>query len=414
MKYAKNFTNIFITLIFTFSWLFSCTGHAQGLVKVALNDSEDFSDLKQFGEAIAGKRIIYLDELTHGEHEVFALKSRLVKYLHQQHGFGALIIESGLFDVNEVVKKSTQDENQSIASQALGNIFFGYAKDPEFLQLMNYIDSKKQSDTPIALSGFDGRLSGEYSLNCFVKQLKGSIETLPKSKELLVGWPSYSQQLIDTLRRNFSPLDKRQIEQHILKSHQLMDALIDGDSSPALESPSYYARLLAGVIRLFEVHYQVRRFDEHDLVMADNLHWLLEHIYTDKKVIVWGHYVHLNRQGYLKMRQNNVTTALSKAYGEQSYIVNFSGLSGQYREFRDGTVINLPALGKQHLAFHLQNSFESKPHAIFVEPEQFEQEKFQNLVLYGHEYLTDFQVPVHLWRNHYDSVFFINKVSASN
>ncbi len=414
MTYAKTFTHALFSLIITFSWLFSCTAHAQGLVKVSLNNSEDFSDLKQFGKAIAGKRIIYLDELTHGEHEVFALKSRLVKYLHQQHGFDALILESGMLDVNEVVKKSRQDKNKSIALQALGNIFFGYAKDPAFLQLMDYIDSQKQSLTPLAMSGFDGRLSGEYSVNLFVAQLKESIKTLPNAKLLLADWSNYSQRLQATLQRDLSPLNETQVQQHILQGHQLMDALIAGDSSPAFDSPSYYARLLAGVIRLFEVHYQVRRFDEHDLVMSNNIHWLLEHVYTDKKVIVWGHYVHLNRQGYLKMRQNNVTTALSQAYGKQSYIVNFSGLSGQYREFRDGSVMNLPTLDKHHLAFHLKNSFESKPQAIFVEPEQFKQAHFQNLVLYGHEYSTDYQVPVHLWRNHFDSVFFINKISASN
>lgn len=73
--------------------------------KIELHSDDDFSDLAQFGKAIAGKRIVYLDELTHGEHEVFALKARLVKYLHQEQGFAALIIESGLFDVQEIVKK---------------------------------------------------------------------------------------------------------------------------------------------------------------------------------------------------------------------------------------------------------------------------------------------------------------------
>ncbi|WP_449359628.1 erythromycin esterase family protein [Alishewanella longhuensis] len=63
-----------------------------------------------------------------------------------------------------------------------------------------------------------------------------------------------------------------------------------------LDSASYYARLLEGVIRLFEVHYQVRRFDEHDLAMANNIHWLLENLYNNQKIIVWGHNVHVNRQ----------------------------------------------------------------------------------------------------------------------
>lgn len=405
---------IFSMLLMSVVLFLSTAANGQSFPVVDLNKTNDFSDLKQFGEAIADKRIVYLDELTHGEHEVFALKARLVKYLHQQHGFDALIIESGLFDVNEIVKVTHGQNAQSIKEQAAGNIFFAYANDPAFLELMNYIESKRDTDNPLALSGFDGRLSGEYAVQRFVKQLKKRVEAIEYAKLYLVDWEGFAKQLQDTLERNFNTLSDEQVKQHITRGYQLMDALVVAENDPALGSSSYYGRLLAGVIRLFEVHYKVRRFDEHDLVMADNLHWLLKNEYNNKKVIVWGHYVHVNRQGYLRLRANNVTTALSKAYGEQSYIVNFSALAGQYREFRDGSIKNIPPLSEQHLAYKLKNHFSATAQAIFIEPTMFNQAHYRGLLLQGHEYGADNAIPVYAWQNHFDSTFLINKVSASH
>ncbi|MDP2635738.1 MULTISPECIES: erythromycin esterase family protein [unclassified Pseudoalteromonas] len=394
--------------------LFTCTVNGKAHVKIDLTDTDDFSDLTHFGDAIADKRIVYLDELTHGEHEVFALKSRLVKYLHQHHDFDALILESGLFDVNEMDKASRNTKDKRITNMAAGNIFFSYAKDPAFLDLMDYIDSQLITHNPLALSGFDGRLSGEFSLTRFVRQLEKQVKSIPVSDSLLAEWPIFSKQLQATLSRNFVSLNEMQIKQHIQTGYDYMDALNGADKAHEFDSPSYYARLLEGVIRLFEVHYSVRRFDEHDLVMANNIHWLLQNIYKNQKVIIWGHYVHVNRQGYLDSRSNNVTTALDKAYGQESYIVNFAAMSGEYREFRDGTIKKIPPINDQHLAYTFNDTFSDVPQAIFIQPKQFTTAKQHGLLLSGHEYIPASSIPVNLWRNHFDGVFLLNKVSASN
>jgi len=388
---------------------------ADAFQQVSLTKAQTFDDLEQFGEAIKGKRIVYLDELTHGEHEVFALKSRVVKYLHQEHGFNALVIESGLFDVHEVSKLASQNEDARMADFALGNVFFGYAKDPAFLGLLDYIDKHRRSDHPLSLAGFDGRLSGELSVESFVAQLHKKAQSLAHAEPLLQDWSDYAALLQLSLERKFPSLDERAISQHISRTYQLIDALNAEDHAPSFDSPAYYARLLEGVLRLFEVHYGVRRFDEHDLVMANNLYWLIENLFSDQKIIVWGHYVHLNKQGYLKHRAHNVTTGVAKAYEKESYVVNFSGLSGHFREFRDGSVKPLPSLPKNHLSQTFLSKFKAdKSHAIFIQPSQFTDERYRGFVLYGHEYRGDYHIPVPFWQNHFDGVFLINQVSASN
>ncbi|KTF18357.1 erythromycin esterase family protein [Pseudoalteromonas sp. H105] len=415
MMYFSNKVSWIFRVLLCCGLFFTCIVNGQSHVKIDLSNTDDFSDLAHFGDAVADKRIVYLDELTHGEHEVFALKSRLVKYLHQHHDFDALILESGLFDVNEIDKAARHSKDKRIVDMAAGNIFFSYAQDPAFLGLMDYIDAQRNTQNPLALSGFDGRLSGEFSQASFVVSLGKQLQSLQLSDSLLLAdWPKFSKQLQATLTRNFVDLDEVEINQHIQTGYQYMDALNRADNSPGLDSPSYYARLLEGVVRLFEVHYTVRRFDEHDLVMANNIHWLLQNTYKDKKVIIWGHYVHVNRQGYLSSRANNVTKALDKAYGQESYIVNFAAMSGEYREFRDGTIKPIPPISKQYLAYTLKGEFSESPEAIFIQPKQFTNPQENELLLSGHEYLSATSIPINRWRNHFDSVFLINKVTASN
>jgi len=174
-------------LLFLLSLLMTFNTHANTEFKldngpiVSINASDDFTDLAEFGQDIQGKRIIYLDELTHGEHEVFALKSRIIKYLHQYHDFDVVLLESGLFDVHEIWKNN----EQSLVKQGPGNIFYAYASDNAFQDLLAYVDQTRSSQSPLYLSGFDGRLSGEHSINSFVSELHKTVsQQLPKHKIL--------------------------------------------------------------------------------------------------------------------------------------------------------------------------------------------------------------------------------------
>ncbi len=60
---------------------------------------DDFSDLAPLAAAIGDARIVQLGETTHGDGAAFLAKVRLVKFLHQHHGFDVLheVIFQGLF-----------------------------------------------------------------------------------------------------------------------------------------------------------------------------------------------------------------------------------------------------------------------------------------------------------------------------
>ena len=140
---------VFITLFLLISPLSSAREALHSVHPVSIATTDDFTDLRAFGAALGDKSIVFLDELTHGEKEVFALKSRIVQYLHQHKGFEVLILESGMYDVERI----WQNDKQAIKEQAPGNIFYMYARDQSMATLFDYIDSNRNEDKPLHLAG---------------------------------------------------------------------------------------------------------------------------------------------------------------------------------------------------------------------------------------------------------------------
>jgi len=56
-------------------------------------------DLAPLLEKIAGARIVGLGEATHGDHESFAFKRRLIQAVVRRHGFNLVIFERGVAEM---------------------------------------------------------------------------------------------------------------------------------------------------------------------------------------------------------------------------------------------------------------------------------------------------------------------------
>jgi len=303
--------------------------------------SDEFDDLAMLGAAIGDKRIVFLDELTHGEGNVFALKSRIVSYLHQKKGFEVLVLESGLFDVAQLWAS-----DKAIPTQAAGNIFYMYARSTELQPLWQYINKHRHSKTPLILAGFDNRHSGEISLRDLVPAMRQFLATLPA----VVSNEQYLHQLQQLLQGQLSTLPAHQQKQFLHTSQALEQHLVAAlhRASHDVETLGFWLRVNASLRQMALVAWQQLRFDQHDLAMAANLDWLVNQQYAGRKIIVWGHYIHLNRHGGFidalyrpeqgvtaRVVADNMTSALPAKVRAESYILHFSGAQGRYLDFRD-------------------------------------------------------------------------------
>lgn len=299
---------------------------------------DDYADLAPLGEAIGDKRIVMLDELTHGEGNIYESKVRTVRYLHERKGFDLLVLESGLFDVTRLWQSRLP-----LRENAAGNIFYMYANSAELWLLYDYLEAQRDDARPMQLAGFDGRLSGRLSRTELVPQLRARLSRQPLDTAQTQRMEHYLQQVQRLLDGQLVAIDA-DARQRFLADARWIDQLLPAPDSEhgndVFNSDGFWRRINASLQRMAEVVWQLKPFDTHDPVMADNLRWLLEQAYPGRKAVVWGHYAHLNKLGGYRDGHprgfppvDNVTRALPQALQAQTYVLHFSGAQGRYLDY---------------------------------------------------------------------------------
>ncbi|MCG7571445.1 erythromycin esterase family protein [Pseudoalteromonas sp. CNC9-20] len=391
--------------------LYAAALSATTIEKINLDNHCEQANFARFGEAIGDARIVMLDELTHGEQQNFALKTCLVRYLHQHQGFDALILESGLFDVAQI----WQQPGQAITAQASGNIFYMYAASAPVQALMRYIDAQRDSERPLQLAGFDGRLSGEYSKaqvsEFIIQQSQRFIPSVAKE----VDWAAFKRTNAAVLKRQPQHINAKQQQAYVATSYRLQHALNTAVSDQqGYQGPKYVARLLHGLVLVAQSMAVQRRHDEHDLAMADNVKWLLSSELADKKVIIWGHYIHLNYGGFIDHHYANLGTMLKQHFGDSVHSVHISAASGEYRDYVTMASKKIMAQPQQFERQVAQQHELQTHQALFIDRaamQRFVQNAPSTSVLFGHQYR--YGIALAQWQQYWDSLFVLAHTKAS-
>ncbi len=243
--------------------------------------NEDFSSI---AKAIGNKRIVMLGELYHGDGEELKLKSRLVRYLHEQMGFKVLIFESDFFSLNhgwEAFKK----KEISLDSLIYLSVFPIWTQCMQLNDLFQYITSKD-----LKVSGFDNRGISGYGM----RHLRKSIDMFLRAQQIpFTQHPSYNY-FIKAIGSTTAVLNgnNREALDSLLK---LMPIVIEQVSDP------FYLHVLKGLLINYELalhhRYNKERKDHplHDFQLAENLKWLVSDKYAHEKIIVWAHNSHVER-----------------------------------------------------------------------------------------------------------------------
>jgi len=318
---------------------------------------DDYADLAPLGEAIGDKRIVMLDELTHGEGNIYESKVRTVRYLHERKGFDLLVLESGLFDVTRLWQSRLP-----LRANAPRTIFYMYANSAELWPLYDYLDAQRDTPAAMQLAGFDGRLSGSLSRTQLVPQLRERLSKQALDASQQQRAQRYLLQVQRLLDGQLAAADAGEREQFLADGQwlpQLLPAADDEHGDDVFDSDGFWRRINASVQRMAEVVWQLRPFDEHDPIMAGNLEWLLAQAYPGRKAVVWGHYAHLNRLGGYRDGHprgfppvDNVTRALPAALQAQTYVLHYAGAQGRYRDYVDQQLRGVTA-GPQQLESRL-------------------------------------------------------------
>lgn len=376
-------------------------------------DGNLFSNQDFFDSIISNKRIILLGELNHGDGSSFELKTKLVKYLHQNHGFNTLVFESGLIDA-ESIQRSVQN-GISYAQSAGDHIYYIWSKVRETKELFEYLDNNYRQETPINVVGIDPQFSGTEAYKVFTDLLRkelGSSETESKR------FKEFEHEL-KIMSRWLQYPDKD--EHHLTESgfHIHLQYYKDLILSKYKGKKKELWQLFFENVETFARIKWVKRkgsFEMRDRQMFKNLEYHINKD-TSQKIIIWAANAHIIRNDneltgkdsdYKIIGLKKLGDHIFKVFPDVAYSIAITAGKGRTLNFLNKKKTH--KLGK-HSTGSLE--YQLRPFKnVFVDLELFE-DHF-NLDAYESQLFYPNVRCISKWSRHFDGVIYIEEMKPSS
>jgi len=266
-------------------------------------DDEDFSDLMPLVDKIGDASLVLLGEQSHGDGNVFLLKARLVRFLHQVMGFDVLAWESGLYDCSRM-EAALHSEIPLDEAEAYGN-FPIWALSEQVRPVFEYARSTYGRPNPLIMTGFDCQFSSARSATNFLSEIKAFFKKAQPESLSAESWDLFEEALDAQKLRNMTE-ERRSIHKENMST--LERSIVDSRARLSMYYGSgeidFWYRALSGYRVYFEMIEKMLSGGQptvldnnvRDAVMAQNLIWLSEEAFPHKKIIVWGATLHNMRR----------------------------------------------------------------------------------------------------------------------
>ncbi|MGB3716618.1 MAG: erythromycin esterase family protein [Candidatus Promineifilaceae bacterium] len=302
----------------------------------------DKSDLMPLKEIIGDARIVALGEATHGTHEFFQMKHRLLEFLVEEMGFTTFAIEAYWAEsalINDYVHTGKGDVDELLA-----NLGYWPWQTQEVFDLIEWVRVYNQSPdhAPVSFYGFDMQ-NAKGAIDQLVRYLEIiDTETAATAREKLSCFGRYQDYNFQQTQYAQQPAPTRQ------QCSQDLQAVYDGmlanqRAYESLSSPGAFAFTLqtARVIQQAEkmataaesgAIFPREWFNARDAAMAANVIWLLDHAGPEARIVLWAHNVHVQAADweYSGIRYETMGTHLRQVLGDQSLAVGFNFHDGAF------------------------------------------------------------------------------------
>lgn len=317
-------------------WLGSHAHH------IALED-DDFDDLDFLKPLLEGKRVVQLGENAHGIREYNLAKARIVKFLHQELGFGVLAFESALYQCYD----ADLDAAAATALSTLTGCAYGVWHTEEVLPLFEYMRATRQSDRPLRLAGIDVQPIGRNKAGRprFLSRVVAHVDAAYGADVLALDSTFLSVYALGGRERRsyFRSEDGQRMEEAYDRLAVFIAAneaviLAGANDVNAVGVARRTARSMASYIRQQSAPGTQEYVEHRDEGMAENLTFLLGELFADQKVMVWGHNFHLRHDNisippdssmFPDVAARTMGSWIRERFGDQVYTVGMYAYEGQ-------------------------------------------------------------------------------------
>ena len=296
-----------------------------------------FADLRTLKSAFREARIVGVGEATHGSHEFFQFKHRLLEFLVREMGFRVFAIEASLSAAENIIDPYVQGGPGEIDTVLASQGFWTWNTE-EVRDLLAWMRAYNQSVSPrqrVHFVGIDIQINSEArkSLLGYFRRVApehvAQAETLFELKVDSLAWVNVSdtsemrrvhKQLLDAKRRYdelFAFVSKNETRFATLTSQ--------AEAEKALR----YARLLAEHLDAYSAA-PSDGMALRDRYMTENVTRLLDILPANSRVMLWAHNAHIEHKSHGSI-QNALGYRLRQLYGSSYYAVGFSFGGGAFQ-----------------------------------------------------------------------------------
>ncbi|NEU24597.1 erythromycin esterase family protein [Paenibacillus polymyxa] len=298
------------------------------------NPTASFNDLKPLKNMVGSASIVGLGEATHGAHEVFTMKQRIVNYLVSEKGFINLVLEEGWDRALELDRYVLTGKGNP--SQHLSPVF----NTKEMLDLLSWIrqyNANPKHKSKVRIIGMDIQSVNENVYNNIIEYIKrNNSDLVPRVEEKIKGLIPVTKDM-----NTFESLTKEEKEKYIADAKQI-SALLEQNKSDLNGKSKEFAWIKqnARIIEQFTTMLGGTSPDKpsdfylkHDIAMYENAKWTEEHL---GKTIVWGHNGHVSKTNMIPFVYPKVAGQhLAEYYGKRYVSIGTSVYKGQYNVYNN-------------------------------------------------------------------------------
>lgn len=293
-------------------------------------------DLTPLQQLVGNASLVGLGEATHGSHEFFTMKHRLLEFLVEKMGFTMFAME-GSWSAGEKINQYVLN-GQGDAAGVLQQFYFWTLNTQEVLDLLKWMrayNADPSHTQKVSFAGFDCQEIESNTYDAVIKYLQAvDPQRVPSVVKLYQGLRPDPTKNVDQYGVAYAQLPQQTRQRYMRNAQHVYDLLNQHQttytarsSSQAFQQALQEARVIVqGAQFTSEIEQPQQANSDRDAFMAENIAWLHEHNQSGAKMVVWAHNGHIATWGsymtmgwLLRNRYQSGYLALGTSFYEGSF-----------------------------------------------------------------------------------------------